>query len=225
LTEKEQRAQFQQWLPFYINGRLNTQDRTWMERYLSDHPQATVEVQIEQSLKHALQAELPQFSPDHGLADFMARLRTESGLSETPKPGSAWRRWLMRCRESIANLSPKPAWAMTLTLLFVQTGIIALLIANRSVPLINSESEWRSVQNNASIQGPVLQITFKATATEEEIRMLLVKIRGSLVGGPGQLGRYIVSVPSEEMEQAKKSVQSSSIIESSDVFPEPPVEP
>ncbi len=225
MTEKEQQAQFQQWLVFYITGRLGEHERRWMEQYITDHPQATGELKIEKALKETLQAELPQFAPEQGLNAFMTRIRAETNSSKTSHQAKSWKKFMDNCRRRLGLLFTSPGWAMAVTLLLVQTGVIGMLLTNRTAPIITTtQTEWRSVGNADQGQGPVLQITFKSTTTEEEIRLLLVKIRGSLVGGPGQLGNYIVKVPVDNIEEARIQVLNSPIIEAVSVLPEPPVE-
>lgn len=224
MDENEQKQQFHQWLPFYVNGRLADTDRAWMNQYLAGHPKAAAEVKIEQALKETLQTELPNFSPNQGLETFMSRVRSDSGFAKESSFTEFSRRFLNRCQFAVKSLFINPQWAMAVTVLIVQTGIIGLLIANRTVPIVSDQAEWRSVGDASPYHGPVLQITFRPSATEEEIRLLLVKIRGSLVGGPGQLGNYIVKVPDERLDEAQKKVMSSPIIESVNVLQDMPVE-
>lgn len=224
MDENEQKQQFHQWLPFYVNGRLADADRVWMNQYLAGHPTAAAEVQIEQALKKTLQTELPNFSPNQGLEAFMSHIRSDSGFAKKSSFTVSFRLFLNKCQLAVKALFISPQWAMAVTLLIVQTGIIGLLIANRSVPIVPDQAEWRSVGDASSYHGPVLQITFKPSATEEEIRLLLVKIRGTLIGGPGQLGNYIVKVPVESVEEAQKQVVRSPIIESVNVLQDIPVE-
>jgi hypothetical protein len=224
MDENQQKQQFHQWLPFYVNGRLPHADRVWMEQYLAGHPKAAAELQIEQALKETLQTELPSFSPNQGLETFMSHIHSDSGFAKENSLTESFRHFLNRCQIAVRSLFISPQWAMAVTLLIVQTGIIGLLIANRALPIVSDQAEWRSVGDASPYQGSVLQITFKPSATEEEIRLLLVKIRGTLVGGPGQLGNYIVKVPDERVEEAQKQVMSSPIIESVNVLQDVPVE-
>jgi hypothetical protein len=224
MDENEQKKLFHQWLPFYVNGRLSEADRTWMDHYLAEHSQAAFELKIEQTLKETLQSGLPNFSPNQGLETFMSRIRSDSSIANESSFALFCRNFLDNCRLAVRSLFISPQWAMAVTLLIVQTGIIGILIANRSLPTVSDQAEWRSVGETSPYHGPVLQITFKSSATEEEIRLLLIKIRGSLIGGPGQLGNYIVKVSDEKIEEAQKQVMSSPIIETVSILQEIPVE-
>ncbi len=224
MNELEQKEQFQQWLPFYVNGRLGSVERQWMSQYLAQHPNASVDLDIEEVIKATLHAELPQFGPNQGLDAFMKRVRTETLTSRAASKTSAWQGFLEQCQNMMSSLFTSPRWAMAITLMIVQTGLIGVLLTQRTAPILSEQTEWRSVGDPQKYQGPVLQVTFKSTATEEEMRLLMVKIQGSFLSGPGQLGNYIVKVPQDSIEAAGKQVTESNIIESVSLLPEVPVE-
>jgi hypothetical protein len=224
LTDQQQKEQFQSWLIVYINGRLGKADCVWMEQYVAEHPYAATELELERALKNSLQSELPEFAPNHGLDTFMSRVRSETQSSHTSSNAVSKQNIISRMKVAVYGLFLDPKWAIAVTLLLVQTSVITLLLSNSKVSLILDQSEWRSVGEKPQVKGPVLQITFKASAKEEDMRLLLVKIRGSLVGGPGQLGSYFVKVPDEYLEAAKQQVANSSIIESVQILSELPIE-
>ena len=224
MNELEQKEQFQQWLPFYVNGRLGEVERNWMKQYLAEHPNAKVDLEIDEMLKATLHAELPQFAPNQGLDSFMKRVRTETLTSRAASKTSAWQSFMEKCQNAIGSTLTSPRWAMAVTLMIVQTGLIGVLLTQGTAPILSEQTEWRSVGDTQQYQGPVLQITFKSTATEEEIRLLMVKIQGSFLSGPGQLGNYIVKVPQDSLSAAEKQIAESSIIESVSLLPEMPVE-
>lgn len=219
-----EKQQFQQWLPFYVNGRLNGSDYAWMNQYLAEHPDAMADVNIERALKLTLHSGLPDFSPKQGLDTFMARIRLETPPLVSTKSTKSNKSILQRCLDSIGSVFLTPQWVMAVGLIIVQTGLIGILLTHRTSPLIATQSEWRSVGNESQFKGPVLQITFKPSTTEEEIRLLLVKIRGTFLGGPGQLGNYIVQVPMDSIEEAQAQVKKSLIVESVEALQEMPVD-
>jgi hypothetical protein len=224
MDEKTQKEQFQQWLPLYVNGRLNDINCSWMDHYLAEHPKAAAELQIEQALKESLHAELPEFAPELGLDTFMSRIHSEPIVIKESTVYDFCKQKLHRCLDAISPAFLNPRWAMAITLLLVQTGVIGLLLSHRTAPVFSNQVLWRSVGQQSPYQGPVLQITFKSSATEEEIRLLMVKIRGSFLGGPGQLGNYLVIVPMSSIEVAQKQVMNSTIIESVQLLKELPLE-
>jgi hypothetical protein len=221
MDENEQKQQFLKWLPFYVNARLDENEREWMTQYLAQHPKAELDLQIERALKDALLAELPETAADQGLAAFMGRVRSDSTLVK-PTFKEFWRRLAQQCLDAWAPVLTNPRWAVAMALLFFQTGLIGMLLTQRQTP---THSEWRSVAETPQLQGPILQVTFKPSATEEEIRLLLVKIRGTFLGGPGQLGNYLIKVPKDSIVQAKNLLLNTAIVESVQMLNELPVDP
>jgi len=223
VDEQEHRTQFQQWLLLYVNGQLDDVKTAWMEQYVSEHPDAANEVKIERALKTTLLNELPDFQPQHGLGTLLSRIRAEEGASKSAKAHLQNRisnRWL----DAFNSLWLNPKWAVAVALILLQTGAITTLLLSRAGTTLPESYQWRSVTASSQAQGPVLEITFKSTSTEADIRLLLVKIRGSLLGGPGQLGKYLVKVPEGTITEAQKGVMNSGIIESVQILPELPLE-
>ncbi len=225
VNKQEQRTQFQEWLLLYVNGQLDANKSTWMEQYVADNPDASTEVEFERALKNTLVNELPDYQLDYGLDTLMSRIRAEDSLS---KPTTLNKRnsIITRCIDALSGLLTNPKWAVAvMTLLLLQTGAITTLLLSRDgTTTLPEPYQWRSVTNPPQLQGPVLQITFKSASTEADIRMLLIKIRGSLLGGPGQLGKYLVKVPEETIAQAQTEVMNSKIIESVQILPELPLD-
>jgi hypothetical protein len=221
----ENSNRFQELLPFYLNDRLNEADHAWMLQYLAQNPQTEAELHFEQSLKAALRAELPETAQNQGLDAMMSRIRSDLASAKDENLKSESRSFIDSCLNAISAFFHNPGWAVAVTLLILQTGFIGLLMNNRTAPLLPTYSQWRSVGETPAYKGAVLQITFKSSATEAEIRLLMVKIHGVFLGGPGQLGNYIVRVAPEQLEAAKKQVQDSAIIEAVQVLPEMPTEP
>ncbi|MFN0300475.1 MAG: hypothetical protein ACKVQU_08980, partial [Burkholderiales bacterium] len=56
-------------------------------------------------------------------------------------------------------------------------------------------------------------------ARESEIRMLLIDVHGSLVGGPGQLGDYFIVVPKVHADVAATKLKTSILVEAAVVVP------
>ncbi|WP_045225817.1 hypothetical protein [Methyloterricola oryzae] len=220
INEQPERERFEQLLPGYVCNRLDRSDREWLEQFVRAHPELATHVAIEEGLRDVLRSEIPRAPGRQGLEGFMACVRADGKA-----PSS---NWLQRFRESFALPMMKPAWAALGTLVIVQSGIIAFLVAARSGTgeLLMSEAEpvpWRSVSPApAAPSGPVLQISFKPTATEAEIRLLLVRIRGSIVAGPGQLGHYIVRIEDGQVAATAQELSTHPILEAVEVLPEIP---
>ena len=221
MDTNKQIEKFNQWLPFYLKGSLATRQQEWMERYLEQRPEAQPELRFNRVLGESLRDALPDDPPDLGLERLLARIRAEDAAPQKPK--AARINFFQRLWLELSEISLSPLSAVTVILVVAQTGLIAALLIKPNNAAVNAEEygQWRSPSAVAAAkEGPVLRMTFKSTATEGEIRYLLVRIRGSLQGGPGQLGNYLVQVPPGSLDYAKAEIGSSRIIESVDLVPD-----
>ena len=223
INEDDTNEQFQQWLLLYVNGQLDELKTVWMEKYVAEHPDAAAEVEIERALKDTLLKQLPDYLPDQGLETLMQRIRVDK-TTFRPNATSKFYKFLDFCKGAFDSLWMNPKWAIAASVLLFQAGVIATLINDRTYSTSIEQNQWRSGTELPRMQGPVLQITFKSTSTEADIRMLLVRIHGSLVGGPGQLGQYLVRVPENTITEIESEVTKSEIVESVQVLPEIPIE-
>ncbi|MBS1214872.1 MAG: hypothetical protein H6R26_3489 [Proteobacteria bacterium] len=230
MSEQPDKERFDELLVGFVCDRLEARERLWMEQFLLNHPELAVEVEIERNLREVLREAMPKSPADQGLDRFMRRIEEDSKESPPLTPPGWARTFWDNFKHSLAVPMMKPAWATMGIMVLAQTGIIGFLLAARSgqgdVTRAETEfAQWRSVGEAATFaRGPVLQITFKPTATEAEIRLLLVKIRGTIVAGPGQLGHYIVKVPEDRVEATAQELQGNEILESVEILPEIPKE-
>jgi len=225
MIDKAERERFERLLPGYVCNRLDAADRDWLLQFVASHPEMAVQVDIERSLRDVLRSDLPKAPADQELAPFMTRIRADAGA----QPSSWLQRFQEQFRKSLAMPMMKPAWASLGTLVVVQAGIIALLLNTRGgtgeSPMSGAEpAQWRSLGAAPTTTGPVLQLTFKPAATEADIRLLLVKIRGSIVAGPGQLGHYMVRIADGRAEDIAQQLRGHEILEAIDVLPDIPRE-
>lgn len=213
MTEATDRTRFEDWRLGYLNGTLSAEQKRWMDHYLRDHPERAADVKLDETFRAALREALPPASASDGLPAFMARVRADS-----VEPRGALRRWWQGFWPDGKVLGWQPAFAVPAVLLIAQTGIIAGMLlnwpdANPTAPY----SDWRGVGSAAVASGPVLRITFKSAAKEADIRLLLVRIGGEIIGGPGQLGHYLVQVPGHAIDSAKKSVAADPSVEAVEI--------
>src|ERR1700716_964077 len=80
------KPRFDELLPFYVNGTLSADDRSWVESYLSEHPVARAELQWYESLQTKLREDVPAVSSEVGMERALRRIRTEG-----PAPAAARR--------------------------------------------------------------------------------------------------------------------------------------
>lgn len=217
------KARFDELLPFYVNGTLSQADREWVEGYLREHPKASAELQWYESLQTRLREDVPAVSSEVGLERTLQRIRAESPQGRAARPplkGSLF----ARARGWLATLVPqpvlRPAFAGALVVVAVQGLVIANLVAER-----DESTELRAVRPSVIDKGPFLKVNFKPDAREADIRLLLVEVRGSLAGGPGQLGDWFVRVPEEQVASVTATMKASAIVEAVAVVDALPVRP
>jgi len=142
----------------------------------------------------------------------------------TPEPARAAARPGLgeRIRAYLATWQLTPAMAVAATVVVAQAGIIgALLVAQQG----GEDAEFatvRSVDPGQVVSGPVLQVSFRPETSEADLRALLVGIGGTLVGGPGQLGNYLVIVPPGRVEQASRQLAANRLVEDVSVLQQIP---
>jgi hypothetical protein len=191
-------------MPWYVTGNISDEDRAWVETVLRDYPDGQAELEWHLRVREQIRARFDQVPQDVGLQGLMARVK--SGQRRRASPGLA-----SRLRDFVVSLGARPAHAFATALIVVQAGIIGALLLQEAVP--PEYSETRSLSPQAAA-GPVLQVTFKSDITERDLRLLLIRIGGRVVDGPGQLGDYIVAVPAERIEPARDELEQSGMVDS-----------
>ncbi len=214
-NDSESRRRFRELLPWHVNGTLSDDERDWVEDYLREHPDARAELRWQEGLQTQLRQTVPSPpTPDVGLERFMARIHAETaGAQARPAArAAAHPGFADRLRDFLARWQLTPALALAATVVVAQAAIIGALLVGQQ----EADPEFatvRSVAPGQLVTGPVLQLTFRADATEAQLRQLLVQIGGTLVGGPGQLGNYLVAVPPERVEQVSQQLAGNALVE------------
>jgi hypothetical protein len=221
--EKTMRRRFEELAPWRVNGTLSEADRAWVDDYVRLHPGAAAELDWYASLREEIKAGVPQVAPDIGLDKLLGRVRTEKQRRTERKVDSFIERLIAPVRDGLASLVLRPAYAYAAAaLVVVQAGVIGALVVQQ----YDAEREFAEIRSIATvpISGPVLRVSFKADAKEADIRQALIEVGGTLVGGPGQLGEYIVFVSPRRIDVAMETLRLHAAVEAVEVgeAPAPP---
>jgi hypothetical protein len=207
------RQRFVELAPWHVNGTLSAADRAWVDGYLRLHPEARADLEWYASLQQKIRADVPPVSPDAGLERLLHRVRLER---RPPRPERELASLLNAVRDFFAGIVMRPAFAYAVMALVVsQAGLIGALLFE--------QQEYAGYRSMVPVRAhePLLRVTFKAEAMELELRGALVDVGGTLVGGPGQLGEYLVRVPPEKVEAAAARLRANEAIEAVEVSPSP----
>lgn len=202
------KTRFDELLPFYVNGTLNADDRTWIEHYLREHPLAANELNWLRSVQATTQKEALPVSSEVGLERVLRRIHNERRAT-TPASMSA----VERLREWFGRLVPasmlKPALASALAVIALQAVVITTMVGERE-----DTSPIRTMPPvGVAEQGAFVKVNFRPDATEADIRMLLLDVQANIASGPGQLGDYYVRVPAWQVDAVQALLGASAIVE------------
>jgi anti-sigma factor RsiW len=202
------KTRFDELLPFYVNGTLNADDRTWIEHYLREHPLAANELHWLRSVQATTQQEAVPVSSEVGLERALRRIHGERAAA-APVAISA----VQRMRDWFARLVPtpmlKPVLAGALAVIALQAVVITAMVGERDdTGLIRTLPPA-----SAAEQGVFVKVNFRPNATEADIRMLLLDAQANIASGPGQLGDYYVRVPAWQVDAVQALLGASAIVE------------
>ena len=209
----DHQKQFEELLPWFVNATLNKEEREWVEQYLSEHPESRHDLRFAETLRKRIRENVEDLSPDIGLDKLMARIRQEKRFSRGQiAPVSIFE----KLRSFLSSFALRPAYLAAACVILVQAGVIGTLLheARQGERDTQRPSEYRSQSATPSgIAVPLLRVTFRADATEREIRALLIDVGGAIVGGPSQLGDYLVLVEASKVEGLAARVAGNQIVD------------
>jgi anti-sigma factor RsiW len=202
------KTRFDELLPFYVNGTLGADDRTWIEHYLREHPLAANELNWLRSVQATAQQEAVPVSSEVGLDRALRRIHGERAAA-APVAMSA----VQRVRDWFARLVPtpmlKPVLAGALAVIALQAVVITAMVGEREdTGLIRTVPP-----TGVAEQGAFVKVNFRPDATEADIRMLLLDVQANIASGPGQLGDYYVRVPAWQVDAVQALLGASAIVE------------
>ena len=226
-------------LPAYVNGTASNPERQWVADLLAHSEQARAALAWHEALAAKVVADVEAAPADIGWARLQARVRADASAefaadAAAAAPPSA----LAQLGRWLAALAPHrwlPAPALggaCAALLAVVVGQAVYFGEARQVPEYATErgaqpgaptSLGSTVQERAQALGladkKFVRLNFRDRVSERDMRLLLVQTGAIIVGGPGQLGDYIVAVPAAELGSAVEAFRASYLTESAQEVP------
>jgi hypothetical protein len=186
-------AEIELLLPFYVNGTLSAAENLQVEQALAAKPELADEVLFLQQLQQNIK-EQPQKENSPGEMG-LQRLQHHLKHHKTVKTNvNTWRyaaiaaSLLLLVQTTVTLISPTPD-------IFIPAG------------------DGLSGADKAEL---IINVTFSPTATEAEIRALLIRLDATIIDGPSALGLYRIA-PGMAASKALEALKSEPIIESAHI--------
>ena len=198
-------------MPFYVNGNANEHDRAFVESMRQDKE---VEAMIawHEALAQKVQSQVNSVNDHIGWAGLISKVRAQNKPASEKSAG--WRAWLS-ADQWIARPIQAPAFAV---LALVVVGQSVLLYRQSDMPVVDEgygAARGRTTAEVGQTSGrATLTINFKDETSEHDMRMLLIATGANIIQGPGQLGDYIVHVPTERADIAVQELRMSKWVNS-----------
>ena len=193
-------------------GALSAGEREWLEAQLREQPARRAELEWDQALHDRLEEKVDAMAPMPGWE------RTERALLAEGEGDVAVRRAAAATPRSPGILDRLSDWfaatlglgfnaqAVAAALVVVQAGAIALLAWQ--YPREDEFGQTRAATPDATPRGPLLRVSFRADMREADLRRALADVGGEIVGGPGQIGVYLVRVQTGALEAAAQRLRA-----------------
>ena len=218
-------------LPAYVNGTASTDERQWVAEQVARSEQARAALAWHEALAAKVVADVDAAPADLGWARLLERVRADAA-GEAP-PAVAPRGGFARVGHWLAALAPH-RWVPAPALGGACAALLALVVGQavyfgadapapdyatvRGDAPADPAALGASVQQRAAALGladrKFVRLNFRDRVTERDMRLLLVQTGAVIIGGPGQLGDYIVAVPAVELASAIEAFHASYLTES-----------
>ena len=200
IDEKSRRAL--DLLPWYVNGTLDPETSRELDLALSSSPELRGEMHWLESLKKNMGESIALPANDIGLDRLHTLIKADRDgkMLTLPSRPRTWRR---------------PLLAIAATIILAQAAVIGVLMKEQRVspdtitPLSASPVAAPPAKGEA-----LLQVVFRETATEAQIRAALNAVHGELVAGPGAVGVYTVRVSAVDADNAVTRLRAEAGVDS-----------
>ena len=193
-------------LAFHVNGTLSPEERAEVEAWLAEDDDARLEAQGLAAIRADMQAEDIRSPGEFGLARLM---RDVDRQQAAPAPAPVLRRpWVWQAVAAVALAAfLGQTWVAQQRGAELRYGLTNGLDASARFGLASG----RDLPATAAA-APVLVVAFAPTATEAQIRDLLLGAGVEIVAGPSALGLYRLA--GEDLAAAQAMLEGAGIVES-----------
>jgi hypothetical protein len=184
-------------------GTLAPDERAWLDAYLHEHPERRVDAEWDEAFGRQLERKVASMPPLPGWE------RTQRILDGERRPAAA-----------PGLLDRVSAWlAQTLGVRFdAQAAAVALVLVQAvAIGVLAwpareaSDDRMRGGPQDATPRGPLLRVSFRDDVREADLRRVVAGAGAEIVGGPGQIGVYLLRVREGDVNAAATRLQQSGI--------------
>jgi hypothetical protein len=199
------RREFQQALPWYVGGTLDDERRRRVEAYLLAHPDADDELRWHIRMREATREAALSIAADLDWDEYARKvgLKTRGAA-----PSRRLRDLVAACWPADGRRVSPTLAACALSVVVAQAGVIGRLAWTSRASAVAYSGDRAE-----AVAVPLLHLRFRHDATEYEIRKLLLDADVRVVDGPSQLGDYSVSVSADRLEDVRRTLMASPVVE------------
>ena len=182
-------------LPLHITGKLSDDERAQLADALAQSKNLAAERGWLESVRDHIKHDTALPDENAGFDKLMARIHGEQSGKVVSLHASRWQRAML---------------AVAATVVFAQAAVIGVMFKHQQ-----QESSIAPLSGQTQlVGGATLQVTFRESATEAEIRAALIGANAEIAGGPSALGIYTIRVASGAREAAVEKLRKSAAVES-----------
>lgn len=200
-------ALFVERLPWYINGTLNQEERSWFEARLAESGWARDTLELERLLVQT-SVTVPEPQGDLGLHRLLRKveadkqvLRAVASAGAAHAPSGWWRKLADRFRFLARPELAYAAWALVVA----QAGWIGMAE-------YSTHGESQQIRSGPGIVHRSLRVTFAKDVGEERLRNALISAGARIVAGPNQFGEYWLWSPVNSLDEMRAALAASGVV-------------
>ena len=181
-------------LPWYVTGRLDTDDHARVELHLKTCSQCQADLAAERQLRAEI-ADMPGETAGH-VDSGWAALRDQMG----PLPQR--RSSLARLDRQWRATAPWMRWAMAaqFTLLCIGAGTFAWQGVHATAPQAQYRAQYRAMGAKPEVSAGNIVVVFRPDASERDLRLTLRDNHARLVDGPTAADAYVLHVSAADRD-------------------------
>ena len=203
-------------------GTLTAAEHEWLEQYLREHPGRRDDLEWDAAFSAKLDEKIAAMPAMPGWERTEQVLRADAvegqrsrqiGIHRAPGVLDRFSDWLTSTLGFAVNMQ-----AVAVALVLAQAGVLGLLALQFKDP---GEGAMRTATQDPTPRGPLLRVSFRADLREGDLRRVLTDIGGEIVGGPGQLGIYLVRIREGSLAAAAQRLRDTGTTELVEIVDNP----